>query len=87
MERPCITCDTTGCREIVEDGVTGYLCKVADEDDLADKMLRIIGLPAENRIDMGKKAREKVIREYDKKLVIDAYLKSITEVVVESNRK
>jgi glycosyltransferase involved in cell wall biosynthesis len=82
MERPCITCDTTGCREIVEDGETGYLCKVADAEDLADKMLRIIELPEENRIDMGKKARQKVIREYDKKLVIDAYLKSISEVSV-----
>jgi glycosyltransferase involved in cell wall biosynthesis len=87
MERPCITCDTTGCREIVEDGVTGYLCKVADAEDLADKMLRIINLPDVSRIDMGKKAREKVMREYDKKLVIDAYLKSITEVVVKSNPK
>ena len=82
MERPCITCDTTGCREIVEDGVTGYLCKVADAEDLADKMLRIIELPQENRIDMGKKARQKVIREYDKKLVIDAYLHSINEASV-----
>ncbi len=82
MERPCITCDTTGCREIVEDGETGYLCKVADAVDLADKMLRIIELPEENRIEMGKKARQKVIREYDKKLVIDAYLQSIIEVSV-----
>ena len=81
MERPCITCDTTGCREIVEDGVTGYLCKVADADDLADKMLHIIQLPEQDRVKMGKKAREKVIREFDKKIVIDAYLRSINEII------
>ena len=77
MERPCITCDTTGCREIVEDGKTGYLCKVADIDDLAEKMKKLILLPNESRIKMGKDARQKVVKEYDKKIVIDAYLSAI----------
>ena len=77
MERPCITCDTTGCREIVENEKTGYLCKVADIEDLADKMKKMILLPRESRIQMGKNARLKVVKEYDKKIVIDAYLNAI----------
>ncbi len=81
MERPCITCDTTGCKEIVEDGVTGYLCKVQDATDLADKMKRMFSLSKEQRIEMGKKARQKVIKEFDKQLVIDAYLKAIEKVI------
>ena len=77
MERPCITCDTTGCREIVEHEKTGYLCKVADVEDLADKMKKMILLPKSERIQMGKNARLKVVKEYDKKIVIDAYLNAI----------
>lgn len=81
MERPCITCDTTGCKEIVENAVTGYLCNVADSADLADKMRLMLNLTTDERLEMGKKARQKVIREYDKQIVIDAYLQSINEIM------
>ena len=80
MEKPCITCDTTGCREIVEDGVTGYLCKIKDSVDLAAKMKKLYDLDPVVRNEMGKKARQKVTREYDKKIVIDAYIRAIQNV-------
>jgi len=80
MERPCITCNTTGCKEIVEDNVTGFLCKVKDVPDLADKMEKMFRLPAPDRVGMGIKAREKVIREFDKQIVIDAYIKAIENI-------
>lgn len=77
MERPCITCDTPGCREIVANEETGYLCKVADANDLAEKMEKMILLPDEKRKSMGEAARAKVIREYDKNQVIAIYLRAI----------
>lgn len=80
MEKPCITCDTTGCREIVSHDITGYLCKVADAADLAHQMKKMIQLPPESRYEMGKKARQKVIREFDKQIVINAYLQAIRSV-------
>lgn len=81
MERPCITCDTTGCKEIVDDGVTGFLCTVRDAKSLAEKMIRMAELPEEDRMQMGKRARQKVIKEFDKQLVIDAYLRAIEEIL------
>ena len=81
MEKPVITCDTTGCREIVADGITGFLCKVADADDLAAKMKKMAELPAEKRNMMGKNARQKVKKEFDKQIVIDAYLQAIESVL------
>jgi len=80
MERPCITCNTTGCKEIVEDAVTGFLCKVQDAADLAAKIKMMIRLTGEQRIEMGKRARQKVIKEFDKQIVIDAYLKAIEKI-------
>lgn len=79
MEKPTITTDTTGCREIVEDGKTGFLCRVRDSADLVDKMKKMIALSEEQRLQMGKDARIKIIKEYDKEIVINAYLKTIRE--------
>ncbi len=81
MEKPIITTNTTGCKEIVEDGVTGLLCAVKDEKDLAEKMEKMIMLTEEQRSDMGKKGRQKIIKEYGKQIVIDAYLKAIMEAL------
>jgi glycosyltransferase involved in cell wall biosynthesis len=81
MEKPCITCDTTGCREIVEHGVTGFLCNVADAVDLSVKMKQMILLSTTQRNDMGINARKKVVKEFDKQFVIDAYLSVINKTI------
>jgi glycosyltransferase involved in cell wall biosynthesis len=81
MEKPAITCNTTGCKEVVEDGITGFLCKVKDGKDLADKMEIMLLLSTFEREEMGKKAREKIIREFDKEIVLTAYLKAINELI------
>jgi len=80
MARPLIATNVTGCRDIVEDGVNGLLCKVKDGKDLAEKMKQMMNIsPAEREV-MGKKGREKMIREFDKKLVIQIYLQAIDEI-------
>ncbi len=81
MGKPVITTDTTGCKEIVTDAVTGFLCKVKDERDLAAKMEQMILLSVDKRNEMGKNARIKIIKEYDKQIVIDAYSKAIKDVL------
>lgn len=80
MERPCITCNVTGCREIVDDGETGFLCEVRNSRDLAEKMKKMCLLSPAKREEMGKKAREKVMREYDKQIVINAYLQALEKL-------
>lgn len=81
MEKPVITTNTTGCKEIVEDGITGLLCRVKDEKDLAAKMEMMLMFSNEKRISMGKKARQKIIKEYDKQIVVDAYLREIKKLI------
>ena len=81
MEKPCITTDTTGCNDIVVDNITGYLCKVKDAEDLADKMKKMMHLPASQRVEMGVKARDIIKNKFGKKIVIDAYLRAICQVL------
>jgi glycosyltransferase involved in cell wall biosynthesis len=84
MERPAVTCNVTGCRSVVVHGQTGFLCKVKDAEDLALKMKAVFDLSDQERQDMGRKAREFVIKNFHKKLVIAAYLAAIRDITGES---
>jgi len=81
MEKAIITSNTTGCKETVDDEVTGFLCKVKDAEDLADKMEKMYLLSEEDRKTMGKKGRQKIIKEFDKQIVINAYLEAIDGIL------
>ena len=81
MEKAIITTNTTGCKETVDDEVTGFLCKVKDAEDLADKMEKMYLLSEEDRKTMGKKGRQKIIKEFDKQIVINAYLEAIDGIL------
>jgi glycosyltransferase involved in cell wall biosynthesis len=81
MGKPCITTDTTGCRDIVEEGVNGFLCNVKDVESLAESMRKMYHLQENARINMGIKGREKVVRSFNKQTVVEAYLKAIEKVL------
>lgn len=81
MARPIVTTDAVGCREVVDDGVNGYLCRVRDSIDLADKMSKIVALAPDAREAMGQRGREKVEREFDEQIVIDKYLDAIASIL------
>lgn len=83
MGRPIIATDAVGCREVVDGGVNGYLCKVRDARDLAEKMERMLSLSPEQRSEMGQRGRAKMEVEFDEQIVISKYLASIEEVRVQ----
>ena len=84
--KPIVTTDAVGCRETVEDGVTGLLCRVRDAVDLKDKMEKMLRLSEPERAAMGAKGREKMQREFDERIVIDRYLETISEILEERCR-
>ena len=75
--RPIITTDMPGCREIVDDGINGFVIRPRDVDNLVEKIERFIALPHEQKREMGLAARRKVESEFDRQIVVDAYLKEI----------
>ncbi|MGL4955512.1 MAG: glycosyltransferase, partial [Cetobacterium sp.] len=77
MEKPIIASNVTGCKEIVDDGINGYLVNVKDSIDLADKIEKFIVLPLEKRNIMGKKGREKILKEFDEKIIIEIYRRKL----------
>ena len=81
MGRPIITTDAVGCKEVVEDGITGFLCQQRNAEDLAEKMLKIIELSPAAREEMGRRGRAKVEMEFDEKIVIGRYLEAVKEIL------
>lgn len=81
MAKPIVTTNVPGCRDIVEDGVNGFLCKVKDPEDLAKQMKKMLKLEHGERFNMGKKGREKVVKEFDQKFVIRHYKMAIQEIL------
>lgn len=77
LKRPIITTDTPGCRDVVENGINGLLCKIKDADDLKDQIIKMSNISYENRVIMGEKGRERIKKEFEEKIVIDKYFKYI----------
>ncbi len=75
MRKVIITTDIPGCRETVEEGVNGFLVTPRSVDELVIAIRRFLSLTQEERMEMGRKGREKAEREFDVKNVIAVYRK------------
>lgn len=75
--RPIITTDRSGCREIVDDGVNGFIVKEKNSEDLINKVEEFINLNYESKKNMGLNARYKVVREFNREIVVDKYMENI----------
>jgi glycosyltransferase involved in cell wall biosynthesis len=80
MGKPIVTTDVPGCRETVVDGQNGYLCEVRNGTDLAEKMLRILALPAAVLHAMGQAGRQLAEAKFDEQIVLDKYLREVAAV-------
>lgn len=79
-ERPVIASYIPGCKEIVDDTVSGYLFEVKNAVDLEDKIEQFLNLSYAQRVTMGKAARAKVEREFDRSIVVNKYLNEIEQL-------
>ncbi len=78
--RPVITTDVPGCRETVDDGKTGFLVEPRSKKSLISAIERFIALPYDEKVLMGQNAREKVEKEFDRKIVVSAYMETINSI-------
>ena len=81
--RPIVTTDSIGCKDVVDDGVNGFLVPVKDSEALAQK-LRILIEDKALRNRMGKAAREKAEREFSIENVIENHLEIYSRLKIEN---
>lgn len=75
--RPVITTDHPGCREGVDDGVTGYIIPIKNSAALINAVERFLQLSYKEKVKMGLAGRKKMENEFNRHIVTDAYLEGI----------
>lgn len=78
--RPVITTNRSGCREIVDDTVNGYIVEQENSRDLIEKIEKFISLDYEDKKQMGIMGRRKVEREFSREIIINAYMSEIEAI-------
>lgn len=87
MAKPIVTTNTPGCRDVVDDGVTGFLCVPGDANDLSRAMGLILNMTPDERRAMGYRGRLKAESMFDERLVIKKYLQSISNPQLPNNTR
>lgn len=77
--RPIITTDRSGCREVVDDGVNGYMIPCQDTRALIKAIEKFIELDWNLKRRMGEEARAKVEREFNRQIVVERYVEEVDE--------
>lgn len=78
--RPIVTTDSIGCKDVVDDGINGFLIPVRNSEALAEK-LRILIDDKALRLRMGKASREKAEREFAIETVIEKHLEIYNDII------
>ncbi|MFD1385935.1 glycosyltransferase family 4 protein [Oceanobacillus oncorhynchi subsp. oncorhynchi] len=84
--RPIITTNRSGCREIVDNGVNGYIIEQENTEELIRKIEKFIDLSPNEKKKMGIAARQKIEKEFDRKLVVEAYINELTKISTKVNK-
>lgn len=79
--RPIITTDNPGCKEVVDDEISGFIYPGGNIDILEQTIIRFLHMDNEQRRHMGECGRCKVKKEFERKIVVDAYLEEIDRII------
>ena len=67
--KPLVTTDTPGCREIVKDGLNGFLVPPKNPSTLADALQRLL-LDVKLRDELGRHSRRLVVSRFSREIVV-----------------
>jgi glycosyltransferase involved in cell wall biosynthesis len=81
MECAMIASNVPGCKEIVIDQQTGWLCKPANSKDLLEKMILAYTAPESIRIEYGIQARKNVMENFTDSSIFKEYLKLVNSTL------
>ncbi|HEY1804710.1 MAG TPA: glycosyltransferase [Terracidiphilus sp.] len=70
---PAVATDVPGTREVVVDGVNGWLARAANPDSLYKAMTKLMHMPLEARYAMGECARRRVMLEFSLEVVLNQW--------------
>lgn len=78
--RVCIASAINGSKDVVDDGVTGYLYEAGNSRNLIEKVEKFLALSFEEKKAMGVAGHDKVAREFNREIVIGKYMDEVEQV-------
>lgn len=75
--RICIASAISGSKDVVEDGITGYLFETGNSQSLIDKVEQFLRLDYNQKKDMGIAGHKKITREFNRQIVIKKYVEEV----------
>lgn len=81
LSKPIIAYENVGARDVIEHGRNGFLVPIKDVAALADAFETFAAMDPQSRVSMGAQGRAKVEKEFDEKLVLDAYRRAIADLM------
>lgn len=78
--RPCLVSNIPGCKEIVEDGVNGFLFEPHCAEGIVSSIEKIMALDQQELLKMSFAARKCVETKFNRSIVIDAYIQKMKEL-------
>jgi galacturonosyltransferase len=85
--RPVLASNVPGCREAFDEGISGFGFEPRSVDSLVQAIERFIAIPHEQKAAMGLAGRKKMEREFDRQIVVDAYMREIENILEENEKK
>ncbi len=79
--RPCLASNIPGCKEAIDDGVTGYLFEAKNSGSLVEAIHKFIDLNYEDKVAMGLDGRKKMEKEFNRKFVVNIYTDEIKKAL------
>ncbi|HDX9587167.1 TPA: glycosyltransferase family 4 protein [Bacillus pseudomycoides] len=78
--RALIASNIPGCRETINEGQNGYIFEAKNTNSLVEQIEKFINLTHVERKQMGINSREKIEKEFDRNIVVEAYMQKINQI-------
>lgn len=78
--KPIVASNIDGIKELLTDSKCGFLFEPGNPRELADRMVEIMDMPAEERKLLGSKGRQKIEENFSERVVLDKWQEVINEI-------
>lgn len=77
--RPIITTSRVGCREVIDDGINGFVVEQKNSKDLIEKIEKFMTLSNFQKKQMGLAGHKKIEAIFDRQIVVNAYMEELNK--------
>ena len=77
MGKPLIATNVPGCKDVIDDGINGFICESKSSEDLAKAMRKVLSMDKKILETFGVESYKKISNEYDESIVHKMYLNVI----------